>query len=375
MSTCQIKEPFPLLVANPSLMSEEYRQMEPNVPPNWREDLQTAVPWVAATKAEWLRNLNAATPWRTVVGEIRLDDGQRVILKYQTDAEGMQKEHAAARFLEGTGAPRIAAACLGADTTRRVLVFERLDGPTLVEALEGEGARAAWLEAARALASLHHWAAERTARWLELCPRDRIGDRRPVYARPFEALVAPFRRVGAAGASLMTAITLAQQAVAAPGPWLGFTHSDLQTRHVFCTASGMRVVDWERAGPRHQLYDLACLITKPVRRGRRVPRWAETAAVAKYARACALDAKEVSQELAPVLAYEYLVGVAEEQTEDSSREQARAALDGLRELAERDVRFAPIGEVVPALRELLPGEDLPFCAGLGWEEAGTADSP
>jgi Ser/Thr protein kinase RdoA (MazF antagonist) len=347
--------------------------MASEAPPSWREDLLAAVPWVDPAKAIWLENLNAQYPWRTVVGDIPLADGQRVVLKYQTDTERMERERAAARFLEDAAAPRIAPRCLGADATRRVLVFERLSGPTLVDALDGASARAAWLEAARVVASLHRWAADLTPCWLELCPQDGAADRLPAYALPLEALVAPFHQAGEFGPHLTAAIAMAQQAVAEPGPWLGFTHSDLQTRHILCTETGPRIVDWERAGLRHRLYDLACLIEKPVNHGRRLPRWAEEAAVAEYARVCALDPEEVRRALGPVLSYERLIGVAEEQIGELGPAEARTCLDGLLALADRDARLAPIGEAAAALLELLPEESLPFCAGLDGQEVASGD--
>jgi Ser/Thr protein kinase RdoA (MazF antagonist) len=352
--------------------------MASEAPPSWREDLQAAVPWVDPAKAIWLGNLNVDYPWRTVVGDIRLADGRRVVLKYQTDhyQTDTERERAAARFLEDATAPRIAPECLGADATRRVLVFERLSGSTLAEALDRKSARAAWLEAARMVASLHRWATDQTSRWLELCPQDGTADRLPAYALPLDALVAPFHRAGEFGAPLTAAIGVAQQAVAEPGPWLGFTHGDLQTRHILCTETGPRIVDWERAGLRHRLYDLACLIEKPIYHGRRLPRWAEEAAVAEYARVCALDPEEVRRELSLVLAYERLIGVAEEQTGDLGPVEARACLDGLLALANRDARLAPIGEAAMALLDLLPEESLPFCAGLdGHEDEASAPDP
>jgi Ser/Thr protein kinase RdoA (MazF antagonist) len=347
--------------------------MASEAPPSWREDLQAAVPWIDPAALVWLGNLNAKYPWRTVVGDVRLADGRRVVLKYQTDTERMERERGAARFLEDATAPRIAPECLGADAARRVLVFERLSGPTLAEALEGEAARATWLQAARSVATLHCWATDLTSRWLELCPQDGAADRLPAYALPLEALVAPFRRAGEFGTHLWGAIALAQQVVAEPGPWLGFTHGDLQTRHFLFTETGPRIVDWERAGLRHRLYDLACLIEKPVNHGRRLPRWAEEAAVAEYARVCALDPEEVRRELGPVLAYERLLGVAEEQTGDLGPAEARACLDGLLALADRDPRLAPIGEAAVALLDLLPEESLPVCAGLDGHEVESTD--
>jgi len=347
--------------------------MASETPPSWREDLQAAVPWVDPATLVWLGNLNATYPWRTVVGDVRLADGRRVVLKYQTDTKRMERERAAAHFLEDATAPRIAPKCLGADAARRVLVFERLSGPTLAEALDGESARAAWLEAARIVASLHRWAADMTSRWLELCPDDGAADRLPAYALPPEALVAPFHRAGEFGAHLTAAIAMAQQVVAEPGPWLGFTHGDLQTRHLLYTEAGPRIVDWERAGLRHRLYDLACLIEKPIYHGRRLPRWAEETAVAEYARVCALDPVEVRRELGPVLAYERLIGVAEEQTGDLGPAEARACVDGLLALADRDARLAPIGEAAVALLDLLPEESLPFCAGLDGHEMESSD--
>jgi hypothetical protein len=170
--------------------------MASEAPPSWRQDLQAAVPWIDPVSAVWLGNLNAKYPWRTAVGDVRLADGRRVVLKYQTDTQRMEHERAAARFLEDATAPRIAPECLGADAARRVLLFERLSGPTLAEALDEEGARATWREAARMVASLHHWATDRTPRWLELCPQDGAADRLPAYALPLEALVASFHRAG-----------------------------------------------------------------------------------------------------------------------------------------------------------------------------------
>lgn len=333
-------------------------------PPSWRQDLQAAVPWVEPARAVWLGNLNEAFPWRTVVGDVRLADGRRVILKYHTETERLERERAAARFLADVTAPRIAPECLGVDEARGVLVFERLSGPTLAEVLDEEAALETWLDAARMVAHLHRWASDLASRWLAFYPRDSKGNRFPSYALPLEALVAPFARVGKAGARLKAAIAVAQQSVAEPGSWLGFTHGDLQTRHFLCTEAGLRIVDWERAGLRHRLYDLACLIEKPVNHGRRLPRWAEEAAVAEYARVCAIDPEELRRELGPVLAYERLIGVAEEQTGDMGPAEARACLGGLLILGDQDARLAPIGEAAEALLDLLPAEDLPFYAGI-----------
>jgi aminoglycoside phosphotransferase (APT) family kinase protein len=339
--------------------------MASDPPPTWREDLRAAVPGVDPDAVVWLGNLNANHPWRSVVGEIRLADGRHVILKYHTDAERMECERAAARFLAEPAAPRIAPECLGADAARGVLVFERLSGPTLAEALEGDTAPTIWRAAIHTVAGLHCWAADRASRWLELCPWDGAADRLPSYALPLEALVARFRRAGEPGVHLTAAIAAAREKLAEPGRWLGFTHGDLQTRHFLITEAGPRIIDWERAGVRHRLYDLACLIDKPTNQGCRLPRWAEEAAVTEYARVCALDPAEVRRELAPVLAYERLIGVAELQTGDVGPAEARACLDGLVALVDWDERLAPIGEAAEPLLKLLPGESLPFCTGLG----------
>jgi hypothetical protein len=338
--------------------------MASEAPPTWREDLRAAVPGVDPDALVWLGNLNANHPWRSVVGDIRLADGRHVILKYHTDAERMGRERAAASFLADHTAPRIAPECLGADAARGVLVFERLSGPTLAEALEGDTAPTIWRAATHAVAGLHCWAAERASRWRELWPRDGAADRLPSYALPLEALVAPFRRAGEPGVHLTAAIAAAQERVAEPGRWLVFTHGDLQARHFLITEAGPRIIDWERAGARHQLYDLACLIDKPINQGRRLPRWAEETAVTEYARVSALDPAEVRRELAPVLAYERLIGVAELQTGDVGPAEARACLDGLVALVDWDERLAPIGEAAERLHKLLPGESLPFYAGL-----------
>src|SRR5438876_6066048 len=133
---------------------------------SWREDLQAAVPWIDPARAVWLGNLNARYPWRTVVGDICLADGRRVVLKHHTDTERLARECAAARFLADATAPEIAPRCLGADAAREVLVFEWLSGPTLAEALDGEAARTTWREAARVAARLHQWSTDRMSRWL-----------------------------------------------------------------------------------------------------------------------------------------------------------------------------------------------------------------
>jgi aminoglycoside phosphotransferase (APT) family kinase protein len=151
--------------------------------------------------------------------------------------------------------------------------------------------------------------------------------------------------------------------MAEPGRWLCFTHSDLQTRHFFCTDAGPRIVDWERAGLRHRLYDLACLIAKPSRHGGRIPRWAVEAAVVEYARVCSLDPDEVRSELALALAYELLIGVAEYYREEAGPAETRACLEGLIALVDQSAPLAPLGEPAVALLEALPGEELPFCAG------------
>ncbi len=161
--------------------------------------------------------------------------------------------------------------------------------------------------------------------------------------------------------------------MAEPGPWLGFTHGDLQTRHCLCPEAGLCFIDWERAGLRHRLYDLACLIAKPVNHGRRLPRWAEEAAVAEYARECELAPEVVRRELGPVLAYERLIGVAEERTGDLGPAEARACLDGLLALADQDARLAPIGEAAAALLDRLPEESLPFHAGLDGNQGEASD--
>jgi hypothetical protein len=348
--------------------------MVSRVPPSWREDLQAAAPSVDPARAAWLGNLNASHPWRTIVGDIRLGDGRRVVLKYQTDMQRLRREWAAARLLETPGAPRIAPACLGADEARKVLVFERITGPELIVALDGAGARLAWLEATRAVAHLHCWATDLTALWLELCPEDETSNRFAVYDLPHEELVAPFVQAGLSEACASSAVGAARQAVAEPGRWLCFTHSDLQTRHFFCTEAGPRIVDWEFAGLRHRLYDLACLIAKPVRHGRRVPRWAVEAAIAEYTRVCSLDPEEVRGELALVLAYELLIGVAEYYREEAGPADTRACLEGLLALVSQASTLAPLGEPAAVLLESFPGDDLPFCAGLAGGEISLQES-
>jgi hypothetical protein len=74
-----------------------------------------------------------------------------------------------------------------------------------------------------------------------------------------------------------------------------------------------------------------------------------------------------------VLAYERLIGVAEERTGDLGPAEARASLDGLLLLANRDARLAPIGEAAVALLALLPEESLPFYAGLDEHPAETSE--
>jgi hypothetical protein len=53
--------------------------------------------------------------------------------------------------------------------------------------------------------------------------------------------------------------------------------------------------------------------------------------------------------------------------------EARACLDGLMALADRDARLAPIGEAAMALLALLPEESLPFYAGLDGCEVDSSD--
>ena len=103
-----------------------------------------------------------------------------------------------------------------------------------------------------------------------------------------------------------------------------------------------------------------------------MPPRAEEAAVAEYARVCGLNPEEVGRELAPVLAYERLIGVAEEQTGDLGPAEARACLHGLLSLADRDARLAPIGEAALALLPLLSEESLPFYAGLDGHQGNPA---
>jgi hypothetical protein len=86
--------------------------------------------------------------------------------------------------------------------------------------------------------------------------------------------------------------------------------------------------------------------------------------VVEYARARALDPAAVHRELVPVLAYEFLLGVAEFYREEMGPTGVRACLEGLIALGDRDARLAPVSEVALALLDRMPGEDLPFYAGL-----------
>lgn len=162
-----------------------------------------------------------------------------------------------------------------------------------------------------AVAALHRAAEQPQADWLELWPADHSASRLASYDLAPEALLTPFQSAGAAMAELRAAITAARRAVGEPGRWLAWTHGDLQTRHLFWTEGGVRIVDWEGAGLRHRLYDLACLLNKPTVHARRLSTTAHDSAVMQYAQAGDLDAGEVRTALVPVLAYEWLIGVAE----------------------------------------------------------------
>jgi hypothetical protein len=338
-------------------------------PPSWREDLQAALPWTDAAGAEWIGNLNATHPWRVIVGDIRLADGRRVVLKSQSDKERFTGEWAAARFLAGPDAPCVAPVCLGADAPRRVLVFEHVAGQDLVTVLDAEGAAAAWIEAVRVVASFHRWADGFMSRWEPLRPPGTASSLLPVYDLPQVELVAPFVRVGGKRAEVTAAVEAARRAYLEPGRWLGFTHGDLQTRHMLHTEAGLRIIDWEHAGPRHRLYDLACLIAKPINHGRRLPRWAQEVAIEEYARVSAFALEAVRRELSQVLAYEYLIGVAELDRGELGPAEARACLEGLIGLAESDSRLAPLADAAPAVLDRLPREELPLFAGLQGERA------
>jgi aminoglycoside phosphotransferase (APT) family kinase protein len=244
-----------------------------------------------------------------------------------------------------------------------VLAYARLAGPELTAVLDGPAARSAWGAAVTSLAALHQWAATRHERWLALMPADRSASRLAAYDLPVEALLRPFHAVGMATPELGTAIERARQAVAAPGSWLAFTHGDLQTRHLLWTAAGLRIVDWEGAGLRHRLYDLACLLDKPTAHGRRLPQTAHDGAIMEYARLCGLDAAAVRAELIPVLAYERLIAVAEDDPTQPALN--RAALEGLIALTAPAPAYAAIGHAAGRLLETLPEDAVPFFAGFG----------
>lgn len=330
-------------------------------PTTWREDLNWLIPGQITEGATWLENLNAPFPWRSVVGHIRLPDSHEIILKYHTKPEAFQHEWAVARFFTDAHAPLIAPPCLGAYEQRKVLAFDHLVGPELTAVLDGAQAQTVWRTAVQAIAELHQWAVDRHEVWLDIWPHDRQAPCLPLYDLTIDALLAPFQSIGAVTADLTTAITMARHAVAAPGPWLTFTHADLQTRHLFWTNAGLRIVDWERAGLRHRLYDLACLIDKPTVHGRRLPHAAEDSTIMRYARACGLDAEAVRTALIPVLTYERLIGIAEDYPTEPAR--ARACLEGIITLTQHDHTYAIIGQAAVRLLAMLPEADLPLFAG------------
>lgn len=346
-----------------------------SVPPSWREDLQAAAPWADTADARWLRNLNESHPWRVRVGDIRLGDGRRVVLKYPADAARMTREWAAARLLSHPDAPPVAPILLGADEARRVLLFEHVTGRPLSVVLDGDGAMTAWREAARAIARLHLWAEGVASEWLPADAAASASERLPVYDIPADELVAPFVRSGGDRGGISAAVAAARQAYVEPGTWLGFAHGDLQTRHIFCTDAGPRLIDWEHAGQRHRLYDLACLIAKPINHGRRLPLEAEAIAIAEYARVGSLDPVLLNRALAPVLAYEYLIGVAELDRGEMGPAEARACLEGLIRLGGRDARLTPVSDAAALLLDRLPGENLPFYSGLCTRPLRPGSSP
>ena len=147
-----------------------------------------------------------------------------------------------------------------------------------------------------------------------------------------------------------------------PGRWLAWTHSDLQTRHLLWTEGGVRIVDWEGAGLRHRLYDLACLLNKPTVHARRLSAAAHDGAVVQYAQACGLDAGEVRAALVPVLAYECLIGVAETYPDEPAT--VRADLESIVACTRNDRTYGPLARAAAQLLAQLPAGELPVFAGL-----------
>lgn len=330
-------------------------------PLTWRDDVDALLPGQLGAQALWITNLNARFPWRNVVGHIRLPDAREIVLKYHNTPQDLHHEWAVARFLSDTSAPPLAPRCLGIDQQRMLLAFDYIDGVELTEALDHDGAANVWDCAVRAVAALHLWAQSHGDAWLTLWPTDQHASRLPTYDLPLDTLLAPFHTVGAVTPALTTAIVEARTVLAEPEAWLGFTHADLQTRHLLWTAAGLQIIDWEGAGLRHRLYDLACLIDKPTGHSRQLPQTAQDRAIGVYAEACGLDPVAVRRTLIPILTYERLIAIAEDHPAKPAR--VRAALDGIIGSTRNDPAYASIGHAAAVLRETLPATELSTFAG------------
>jgi Ser/Thr protein kinase RdoA (MazF antagonist) len=335
--------------------------MRSTPPSTWRDDVDALLPGQLGAQARWMANLNARFPWRNVVGHIRLPDARDIVLKYHYTPADLYHEWAVARFLSDPSAPPLGPTCLGIHEQRMLLAFDYIAGVELTEVLDHDDADSVWDTAVRAVATLHLWAQSRWDAWLALWPTDQYASRVPDYDLPLDTLLAPFYTVGAVTPALTTAIAQARTVLAEPEGWLGFTHTDLQTRHLLWTAAGVQIIDWEGAGLHHRLYDLACLIDKPTGHGRQLPSAAHERAIAVYAETCGLDPLSVRHTLIPILTYERLIAIAEDHPTESAR--VRAALDGIISITRNDSAYASIGHAAGVLRETLPATELPTFAG------------
>lgn len=338
-------------------------------PPHWREDLAAALGTPGAAGADWLGDLNSTRPWCTLVGDVQLRDGRRLVMKYHQDAGEWAHERAAARFLMVPGAPPVGPRFAGGDERSLVLVFERLSGTELGDALdasEDSTAMATLLAAARTLGELHRWSRALKHRWLHEVPGGAATELLPGYDRSDEELAAPFRRVVNVTESFLGTLAMIRRTMTAPGRWLGFCHGDLQVRHVVVTAAGVRFIDWERAGLRHQVYDLACLLTKPQAVGGRLPIAAQAAAATAYCHAAGLRVDELSADLACIVAFESLIGVAE----NHETEPALAAGQLAELMTQAYGPLQPLHAPAAALRAELGHDRLRVYRGLAFAERG-----
>jgi hypothetical protein len=215
-------------------------------------------------------------PWAVLRAERASGPPSTVIVKwlrdhpggFRTDPAQQLTEYVALQFLADLGlhlAPRI----LAANLTASVLVLEDLAPRAPLVALlashpNGPAAAAGLIEFAAATGRLHAATAGQDEpyyqRRLQHGPVDPLIERRRFFT--------PWPEIGALAESLGVALTIGVEADLAsaiheltePGPFLVFSNGDAGTNN-FLLANGAdgKLIDFEFAGFRHALCDIACL--------------------------------------------------------------------------------------------------------------------